>query len=336
MGHGLGFATETFESNEHLLRKLLDRLELGEIGGYESAIHEGRRLEELLDQLEVQETGGNLSGTSLITTRSCPPRSSGSTPTDVLDRFDFDKATLKSFHSDIVQRLARQVAMSWTTQQPIHAIRVIGYTDFVGQTRTDAYNRALGLRRARAVQSALYTAIELQRRTHWRARILKGNTEVVITPSTEGARDPVGNNRTPEGRACNRRVEVFLEASLWQPAPAKSTTLPGTITVQPCPLKDYPNCPPGATTTPVPEPPRGPIRGGQTLPPLPPPPAPSPSAGQRIRDWANRTLSILPEPVRNAIVNNGSQAALGQALSAMGITGQYQDALLAVWRALRQ
>src|ERR1700722_7969516 len=159
MGHGLGFETGTFESNEHLLRTLLDRLELGEIGGYESAIHEGR-LEELLDQLEVQETGGNLSGTSVITTRSCPLRSSGSAPTDVLDRFDFDKATLKSFHSDIVQRLARQVAMSWTTQQPIHAIRVIGHTDSVGQSRTDAYNRALGLRRARAVNWGLSTGNE--------------------------------------------------------------------------------------------------------------------------------------------------------------------------------
>jgi outer membrane protein OmpA-like peptidoglycan-associated protein len=185
-----------------------------EIGSSEA--YEGH-LEELLDRLEAQEGGGYLSEVSSSSgsrpgarSRPCPARSAGTQPTDALDRFDVDKAELKPFHHEIVQRLGRQVAASWSTQHPIRVIRVVGYTDPVG---TKDYNLALGMRRARQVQSALSVAIELQRRAHWRVRVAKVNTVVVITPSTEGVRDPVANNGTPEGRACNRRVEVFLEAA---------------------------------------------------------------------------------------------------------------------------
>ena len=329
MTYGLGYEAGTFEAEEQLLEEILDRLEVQEGEGFESSVYEDR-LRELLDRLELQESGGYLSELTpsktprpVTKTQSCPPRGSGAQPTEVLDQFDFAKDNLKPFHREIVQRLARLVAASWGTQQPIHVIRAVGYTDPVGK---EPYNQGLGLRRARAVQSALEFSLALQRRVHWRARIMKASTDVVITPSTEGSGDPVAPNTTPQGRACNRRVEVFLETPPPPPPPPPHK----------CSLRDYPtNCPPGGVPPLPPDPPRGPIRTGDTLPPLPPPPPPK-SSRHVIRDWANRSLSALPGPVRKVIIDSGSEAALSQGLGALGVTGPYQEALGAVWRGLKQ
>jgi outer membrane protein OmpA-like peptidoglycan-associated protein len=338
MTYGFGYESEAFEAEEQLLEEILDRLDVQEGEGYESPVNEDR-LGELLDRLELQETGGYLSELTpsktpgpVTKSQSCPPSSSGAQPTEVLDQFDFAKDHLKPFHRGIVQRLARLVAASWTTQQPIHVIRVVGHTDPVGK---EPFNRELGLRRARAVQSALEFSLALQRRVHWRARIMNVSTDVVITPSTEGSRDPVAPNTTPQGRACNRRVEVFLETPP-PPPPLPPPQVPDLHPRKKCSLRDYPaNCPPGGDPPPVPDPPKGPIRTGDTLPPLPPPP-PSSSSRHVVRDWANRALSVLPGPVRKAIIDSGSEAALSQGLSALGVTGPYQDALGAVWRGLKQ
>ncbi len=332
-----GFESATYEAEEQLLEEILDRLEVQEGEGYESSVYEDR-LRELLDRLELQESDGYLSELTpsktprpVTKTQSCPPRSSGAQPTEVLDQFDFAKDNLKPFHREIVQRLARLVAASWGTQQPIHVVRVVGYTDPVGK---EPFNQGLGLRRARAVQSALEFSLALQRRIHWRARIIKVSTDVVITPSTEGSRDPVAPNTTPQGRACNRRVEVFVETPPPPPPPPPPPS-PWPPRKK-CSLADYPaNCPRGWEPPPVPDPPKGPIRTGDTLPPLPPPPPPS-SSRHAIRDWANRSLSVLPGRVRKAIIDTGSETALSQALGALGITGPYQDALGAVWRGLKQ
>jgi outer membrane protein OmpA-like peptidoglycan-associated protein len=331
MTYEYGFEAETTETGEQELEALLDRLETQEGQRYESPAYEDR-LAEILDRIEAQESGGYLSELSssgparpATKTARCPA-TTGPQPTDVLDQFDFRKDTLKPFHREILERLARVVGLSWTTQQPIHVIRVVGHTDSVGDA---AFNRDLGMWRARAVQSALQFSLALQRRVHWRARILHGSTDVVISPETKGKTDPVAPNTTPEGRACNRRVEVFLETP---PPPPPPLPPPWPPKPKPCSLRDYPNCPP--TTPDPPDPPKGPVGTGQPLPPLPPPPPPK-SSGNKIRDWANRTLSVLPGPVRKAVIDSGSEALLSQTLSAMGITGPYQDALGAVWRVLK-
>jgi outer membrane protein OmpA-like peptidoglycan-associated protein len=311
MTYGLGYEAGAFEAEEQLLEEILDRLEVQEAEEYESSVYEDR-LRELLDRLELQESGGYLSELTpsktppVTKSQSCPPRSSGAQPTEVLDQFDFAKDNLKPFHREIVQRLARLVAASWGTQQPIHVIRVVGYTDPVGK---EPFNQGLGLQRARAVQSAL--------------------------------EDPVAPNTTPQGRACNRRVEVFLETPPPPTPPTPPTPPPcppilGPHQPKKCSLRDYPaNCPRGWDPPCLPDVPKGPIRTGDTLPPLPPPPPPS-SSRNVIRDWANRSLSLLPGPVRKAIIDNGSETALSHALGALGITGPYQDALGAVWRGLKQ
>ncbi|MFN3641443.1 MAG: OmpA family protein [Gemmobacter sp.] len=61
--------------------------------------------------------------------------------------FEFDSARLDAAAQDILRRQA-----AWIRQFPEVRFRVYGHTDLVG---SDAYNRALGLRRAQAVVSFL-------------------------------------------------------------------------------------------------------------------------------------------------------------------------------------
>ena len=62
-------------------------------------------------------------------------------------RFDFDKAIIKPEYEDIIRKLAA------TTQANKNVkVSVVGHTDTVG---SDAYNYALGGRRAEAVQKML-------------------------------------------------------------------------------------------------------------------------------------------------------------------------------------
>jgi len=271
------------------------------------------------------------------TTQQCPSTYLGAGPTAVLDRFDFDVpkpgwllgSALKPFHRPIVQSLAQQVAASWNTQQPIRLIRLVGHTDPVG---SGDYNNNLGGRRALEVQNALKAAIEALKPG------LSG--QITFIPDTEGERCPVGDNRKLEGRARNRRVEVFLRPLQTTPPPPPPPPppprppLPGTPRWKPCPLTD-PLCKP-ITTTPVPEPPESPWK------PLPPPPLPpprEPSTGERIRRMLDDALRPLPTwlrgRVRDLILNSGSEMALSQGLQALGVTGPAKDAALAVWRAIK-
>lgn len=71
-------------------------------------------------------------------------------------------------------------------------VRVVGHTDNTG---SDAVNEPLSLRRAESVRGYLED------------RGIQGSR---IEVAGRGAREPVASNATPEDRARNRRVEVFL------------------------------------------------------------------------------------------------------------------------------
>ena len=72
----------------------------------------------------------------------------------------------------------------------VEVIVAVGHTDWVG---TDAYNMKLGTRRAEAVKAYL---------------ISKGIEHNRVYTESKGERQPVADNKTVEGRAKNRRVEV--------------------------------------------------------------------------------------------------------------------------------
>ena len=102
--------------------------------------------------------------------------------------FDFDKDTFTETDLKELQR-----AVAFVKKYPGSTIRLDGYTDSIG---TDAYNIKLSERRARAVMNYLIKEAGVDRPK--------------ITAVGHGKADPVADNRTAEGRAKNRRVEVSI------------------------------------------------------------------------------------------------------------------------------
>ena len=80
-------------------------------------------------------------------------------------------------------------------QYPDSNIQVIGHTDSTGSA---AYNQDLSERRARAVQAALQQA---------------GVPAARLTAIGRGESQPVASNYTAQGKAANRRVEIFIRGN---------------------------------------------------------------------------------------------------------------------------
>jgi OmpA family len=134
-----------------------------------------------------------------------------------LDNFGVDQHALTADHiSKIRGVLARTVEASWTTIHPIDVIRLVGHTDDSGSER---YNVGLGDRRAEAVAAEL---IKLYPRS--------GRVRIELNGSP-GEGKPTADNRTSQGRARNRRVEIFI-VSGGQPT-----------TPEPPPQQPQPPCP---------------------------------------------------------------------------------------------
>ena len=120
-------------------------------------------------------------------------------PAIVLDRFPYDRSTLTPEHRAILDGVARTIADSQASEDPVHTVCIEGHTDATGP---DAYNLTLGQKRAETVAKQLRADVErrslgLGARLGWRS-------------SSLGERRPVADNATPDGRARNRRAEIFL------------------------------------------------------------------------------------------------------------------------------
>ncbi|WP_042422796.1 outer membrane protein OmpA [Comamonas granuli] len=99
--------------------------------------------------------------------------------------FDFDKAVLKPEGKAKLDDLASKVKGI-----NLEVIIAVGHTDSVG---TDAYNQKLSVRRAEAVKAYL---------------VSKGIEKNRVYTEGKGEKQPVADNKTKEGRAKNRRVEI--------------------------------------------------------------------------------------------------------------------------------
>ena len=99
--------------------------------------------------------------------------------------FDFDKAVLKPEGKAKLDDLASKVKAI-----NLEVIIAVGHTDSVG---ADAYNQKLSVRRAEAVKAYLVT---------------KGIEKNRVYTEGKGEKQPVADNKTAEGRAKNRRVEI--------------------------------------------------------------------------------------------------------------------------------
>lgn len=117
-----------------------------------------------------------------------------------LNQFNWNKASLTPRLAQMVAYLAEHVKLSWKTPQPLGFIRLIGHTDNTGP---EEYNVGLGDRRARAVKEKLENILKED--------IIKGRIRIaILVEPSPGKSAPVADNRTREGRALNRRVEVFV------------------------------------------------------------------------------------------------------------------------------
>jgi OOP family OmpA-OmpF porin len=99
--------------------------------------------------------------------------------------FDFDKATVKPEARAKLDDLVGKVKGI-----NLEVIIAVGHTDSVG---TDGYNQKLSVRRAEAVKAYL---------------VSKGIEKNRVYTEGKGEKSPVADNKTPEGRAKNRRVEI--------------------------------------------------------------------------------------------------------------------------------
>ena len=99
--------------------------------------------------------------------------------------FDFDKAVLKPEGKAKLDDLAQKVKGI-----NLEVIIAVGHTDSVG---ADAYNQKLSVRRSEAVKAYL---------------VSKGIEKNRVYTEGKGEKQPVADNKTKEGRAKNRRVEI--------------------------------------------------------------------------------------------------------------------------------
>ena len=99
--------------------------------------------------------------------------------------FDFDKAVLKPDGKAKLDDLVSKMG-----GVNLEVIIAVGHTDSIGP---DAYNQRLSVRRAEAVKAYL---------------VSKGSEPNRVYTEGKGEKQPVADNKTREGRAKNRRVEI--------------------------------------------------------------------------------------------------------------------------------
>ena len=99
--------------------------------------------------------------------------------------YDFNKSDLKPEGKATLDKIAADLK-----KIKLEVIIAVGNTDSIG---TDAYNMALGMRRAQSVKTYL---------------VSKGVDGSRIYTESKGKSNPVASNATAEGRAKNRRTDI--------------------------------------------------------------------------------------------------------------------------------
>lgn len=105
--------------------------------------------------------------------------------------FDFNKAVVKPTAAKDLDGLAGGIL----GLKALDGVEIVGHTCSIG---SDAYNQKLSERRAAAVKDYL---------------VKKGVPAGKITTSGMGEKAPAASNKTKDGRAQNRRVEVTVKGS---------------------------------------------------------------------------------------------------------------------------
>jgi OOP family OmpA-OmpF porin len=129
-----------------------------------------------------------------VDNRGCPiPITKGKKVSiELLVKFDFDKAVVKSEYNGHLQAVA-----SFMKTYPNTTVQLEGYTDNIG---TEAYNLSLSVRRAESVKAYLVEKF--------------GIAGSRLTTKGYGVAQPVATNDTMEGRRQNRRVMAEISTTV--------------------------------------------------------------------------------------------------------------------------
>ena len=124
-------------------------------------------------------------GTGVTVSQTADNRLKLDIPSDV--SFDTNRYAIKPNLRPILDRFATTL-----NDNPVTTVTIIGHTDSTG---TDAINNPLSVNRAAATRDYL---------------VARGVATSRIAIDGRGSREPVADNNTVEGRAKNRRVEIFV------------------------------------------------------------------------------------------------------------------------------
>ena len=124
-------------------------------------------------------------GTGVAVTQTTDNRLKLDIPSDV--SFDVGRSAIKSNFAPVLTQFATSL-----NQNPITAVTIVGHTDSTG---SDAINNPLSFDRANSARDYL---------------VGRGVAAQRIATDGRGAREPIANNSTDQGRAQNRRVEIYV------------------------------------------------------------------------------------------------------------------------------
>ena len=124
-------------------------------------------------------------GTGVSVTQTADNQLKLEIPSDV--SFDSGSAQIKPNLRPVLDRFATTL-----NQNPVTTVRIIGHTDNRG---SDAINNPLSVNRAAATRDYL---------------VDRGVQAGRISIDGRGSREPLADNSTADGRARNRRVEIFV------------------------------------------------------------------------------------------------------------------------------
>ncbi|MEO7161017.1 MAG: OmpA family protein [Polaromonas sp.] len=129
-------------------------------------------------------------GTGVAVSQTADNRLKLDIPSDV--SFDVGRSAIKSNFAPVLTNFATSL-----NQNPITTVTIIGHTDNTG---SDAINNPLSVDRANAARDYL---------------VGRGVAAQRLATDGRGEREPIADNSTVQGRAKNRRVEIYVA----EPAP---------------------------------------------------------------------------------------------------------------------
>ena len=149
---------------------------LGALGGYVWS----KNMEDKKRAME-QATAG----TGTVVTQTADNQLKLSIPNDI--SFDTGRSDIKPNLRPILDQFAQGLS-----QQPSMEVRIVGHTDSTG---SDAINNPLSVNRAQSARDYL---------------VARGVNSSRMSIDGRGSREPIADNASADGRARNRRIDIYL------------------------------------------------------------------------------------------------------------------------------